>query len=119
VAPAVTPSKRDPFLDPAVKLAYHLCKVTFKDHHVFAYVPLTALATGSSGEQALARSNVDLVVCNPSMCVVAVIDVVRPETRADDAAKSDYLRSLGIRYLRFSANSMPKPEELRALLYRM
>src|SRR6185436_18762298 len=25
VAPAVTPSRRDPFLGPALKLAYHLC----------------------------------------------------------------------------------------------
>ena len=119
VAPAAPPSKRDPFLGPAVKLAYHLCKVTFKDHHVFAYVPLGALATNTSGEQALARSNVDLVVCNPSMSVMAAIDVIGPEARADDAAKSDYLRSLGIRYLRLAATSMPKPEELRALLYRM
>jgi hypothetical protein len=31
----------------------------------------------------------------------------------------DYLRSLGIRYLRLSPKTLPKPEEIRALLYRM
>ena len=118
-APASAPSKRDPFLGPAEKLAYYLCKTALKDHHVFAHVPLGMLSGDSKSDQALARGSVDLVVCNPAMTVVAAIDVIGPEGRAADAAKSDYLRSLGIRYLRWSARSPPKPEEVRALVYRM
>jgi len=60
-----------------------------------------------------------LSVCNPAMSVVAAIDVIGPDGRAPDARKADYLRSLGIRYLRLSAKSLPKPEEIQALLYRM
>jgi hypothetical protein len=119
VAPAAVPTKRDPFLAPAEKLAYYLCKTALKDHHVFVHVPLATLSANGMSDQAGALGSVDLVVCNPAMSVVAAIDVIGPGGRAPDAAKSDYLRSLGIRYLRWSASSPPKPQELHALLYRM
>ena len=119
-APAVTvPVRRDPFLGPAVKLGYYLCKTGLKDHHVFVHVQLAALAADSASDAALARGSVDLVVCNPAMSVVAAIDVIGPEAYTPDAMKADYLRSLGIRYLRLSAKTLPKPKEIRALLYRM
>jgi hypothetical protein len=119
-APAVTvPVKRDPFLGLAVKLGYYVCKTGLKDHHVFVHVQLAALAANSTGDAALARGSVDLVVCDPAMSVVAAIDVIGPEGHTSDATKADYLRSLGIRYLRLSAKTLPKPEEIRALLYRM
>jgi hypothetical protein len=50
---------------------------------------------------------------------VAAIDVIGPDGRATDTLKVDYLRSLGIRYLRLSASSLPRPEDIQALLYRM
>jgi len=119
-APAVTvPVRRDPFLGPAVKLGYYLCKTGLKDHHIFVHVQLAALAANSAGDAALARGSVDLVVCNPAMSVVAAIDMIGPEGRAPDTPKADYLRSLGIRYLRLSAKTLPKPQEIRALLYPM
>jgi hypothetical protein len=119
-APAVTvPVRRDPFLGPAVKLGYYLFKTGLKDHHVFVHVQLAALAANSTGDVASARSSVDLVVCNPAMSVVAAIDLIGPEGHTPDAKKADYLRSLGIRYLRLSAKTLPKPAEIRALLYRI
>jgi hypothetical protein len=119
-APAVTvPVRRDPFLGPAVKLGYYVCKTGLKDHHVFVHVQLAALAANSASDAALARGSVDLVVCNPAMSVVAAIDMIGPEGHTSDATKADYLRSLDIRYLRLSAKTLPKPEEIRALLYRM
>ena len=119
-APAVTvPVRRDHFLSGAVKLAFFVCKAGLKDHHVFAHVQLAALAADSASDAALARGSVDLVVCNPAMSVVAAIDVIGPEGHTSDATKADYLRSLGIRYLRLSAKALPKPAEIRALLYRI
>ncbi len=119
-APAVTaPVRRDPFLGAAVKLGYYLFKTGLKDHHVFVHVQLAALAANSAGDAASARGSVDLVVCNPAMSVVAAIDLIGPEGHATDATKADYLRSLGIRYLRLSAKTLPKREEIHALLYRM
>lgn len=119
-APAATvPVRRDQFLSGAVKLTYYVCKTGLKDHHVFAHVQLAAFAANAASDTALARGSVDLVVCNPAMAVVAAIDIIGPDGHTPDATKADYLRSLGIRYLRLSAKSLPKPEEIRALLYRM
>jgi hypothetical protein len=119
-APAVTvPVRRDQFLGGAVKLAYFLCKSGLKDHHVFAHVQLATLSATTVSDAGLARASIDLLVCNAEMSAVAAIDLIGPEGHATDTVKVDYLRSLGIRYLRLSAKTLPKPEEIRALLYRM
>lgn len=117
--PVRAPTKRDPFLDPAVRLVFYLCKTGLRDHHVFAHVPLATLSATGAEDIALARGSVDLLVCNREISIVAAIDVIGPEGRAPDAPKADYLRSLGIRYLRLSASSLPRPEDIQALLYRM
>ncbi len=119
-APAVTvPVRRDQFLSGAVKLTYYVCKTGLKDHHVFAHVRLATLSATAVSDAALARASIDLLVCNAELSAVAAIDVIGPDGHAPDATKADYLRSLGIRYLRLSAKSLPKPEEIQALLYRM
>ena len=119
-APAVTvPVRRDHFLSGAVKLAFFLCKSGLKDHHVFAHVQLATLSATAVSDAALARASIDLLVCNAEMSAVAAIDLIGPEGHATDTVKVDYLRSLGIRYLRLSAKTLPKPDEIRALLYRM
>ena len=119
-APAVTaPIRRDHFLSGAAKLAFFICKAGLKDHHIFAHVQLAALSTTEVSETALARASIDLLICNAEMSPVAAIDVIGPDGRVTDTLKVDYLRSLGIRYLRLSAKTLPKPEEIRALLYRM
>ena len=119
-APAViVPVRRDHFLSGAGKLAFLICKAGLKDHHIFAHVQLATLSTTGVSEAALARASIDLLVCNAEMSPVAAIDVIGPDGRVPDTLKVDYLRSLGIRYLRFSAKTLPKPEEIRALLYRM
>lgn len=118
-APAVTvPVRRDHFLSGAVKLAFFVCKSGLKDHHVFAHVQLATLSATGVSDAALARASIDLLVCNAEMSPVAAIDVIGVEARATDTPKIDYLRSLGIRYLRLSAKTLPKPGEIRALLYR-
>ena len=119
-APAVTvPIRQDHFLSGAAKLAFFICKAGLKDHHIFAHVQLATLSATAASDAALARASIDLLVCNAEMSAVAAIDVIGPEGSATDTLKVDYLRSLGIRYLRLSAKSLPKPEGIRALLYRM
>ena len=110
------PVKRDAFVSGATKLAYLACKTGLRDHHIFAHVPLSALSTGGTIGPALA---VDLLICNAAMSAVAAIDLIDAGSGAANAAKSDYLKVLGIRYLRLSAKSLPRPDELHALLYKM
>ena len=118
-APAPTqtaPTKRDAFVSGSTKLVYLACKTGLRDHHIFAHVPLSALSTGGAIDPALA---VDLLICNAAMSAVAAIDLIDSGNGAANAAKSDYLKALGIRYLRLSAKSLPRPNELHALLYKM
>jgi len=113
------PVKREAFVSGATKLAYLACKTGLRDHHIFAHVPLSALSTGGAIDPALARTNVDLLICNAAMSAVAAIDLIDAVNGAANAAKSDHLKALGIRYLRMSAKSLPRPDELHALLYKM
>ncbi len=110
--------RREMFLSGATKLAYYVCKSGLRDHHVFAHVQLQALCTGKLDAQ-LAGAEISLLVCNAGMSIVAAIDVTGPEAPAGDAAKAECLRTLGIRYLKLSPKSLPKPEDIRTLLYRM
>ena len=110
--------RREAFLSGATKLAYYVCKSGLRDHHVFAHVQLQALCTGKLDAQ-LAGAEISLLVCNAGMSIVAAIDVTGPEAPAGDGAKADCLRTLGIRYLKLSPKSLPKPEDIRTLLYRM
>ena len=114
-APAA-PVKRDAFVSGSAKLAYLACKAGLRDHHVFAHVPLSALSMGGVN---IPASTVDLLICNAAMAAVAAIDLTDMEGAAHGAAKSEYLKALGIRYLRLSAKSLPRPDELHALLYKM
>jgi hypothetical protein len=122
-APA-TPVKRDAFVSGSTKLAYLACKTGLRDHHIFAHVPLSALSTGGAIDPALSRTDVDLLICNAAMSAVAAIDLIDSGlidagNGAVNATKADHLKVLGIRYLRLSAKSLPRPDELHALLYKM
>ena len=113
------PAKRDAFVSGSTKLAYLACKTGLRDHHIFAHVQLSALSTGGAIDPALARTGVDLLICNAAMSAVAAIDLIDAGNVPVNAAKSDHLKALGIRYLRLSAKSLPRPDELHALLYKM
>ena len=111
--------KRESFISGARKLVYLVCRSGLRDHHIFAAVPLHALSTGGAIEPALALDTVDLLVCNAAMAPVAVIDIIDATSGPANAAKTAHLKSLGVRYLRLSAKSMPRPDALHALIYKM
>jgi hypothetical protein len=117
--PPPAAAKREPFLSGQVKLGYYLCKSGLRDHHVFVHVQIGTLYSSGAPDPAISRATVDLLVCNAQLSAVAAIDLIVPGTPQPDPAKSDSLKSLGIRYLRLSTKSLPKPEELHTLLYRM
>jgi hypothetical protein len=114
--PSIALTKRDAFVSGSTKLVYLACKIGLRDHHIFAHVPLSALSTGGAIDPAL---TIDLLICNAAMSAVAAIDLIDAGTGAASAAKSDHLKALGIRYLGLSAKSLPRPDELHALLYKM
>ncbi|MEQ1881218.1 MAG: hypothetical protein ABL878_09635 [Burkholderiales bacterium] len=117
--PYAPPQVRNPFLSAEVKLAYLLCRTGLRDHHVFPNLPLSALCTHGNVEVSLSRAAIDLLICNPQMTPVAAIDIVGAQPLLPETAKVEFLKSLGVRYLRLSAKSLPKADALHGLLYKM
>lgn len=105
------------FLSGAVKVAYLSFRSGLRDHHVFVHVDMTKLA-GYRHEAGATRATLDLLVCDAQMKPVAGIDIVGAEPGLADSTKQSQLRALDIRYLRLSVKSLPKPDAIRALLYR-
>jgi hypothetical protein len=107
------PRRPGALLRPEVKLAYLSLRAGLRDHHVFPNVPIADLGHGD------APGRVDLIVSGPDFMTVAAIDVsAGAGAAANDTDKVAFLRAAGIRYLRLNARAMPKPDELKTLLYR-
>jgi hypothetical protein len=117
--PSSTSAAGEGFLSGTTKLAYLACKAGLRDHHVFAHVRLSALGREGAIEAPLAAASVDLLICNAALSAVAAIDLIDAASGPADALKSDYLKTLGIRYLRLSAKSLPRPGDWHALLYKL
>lgn len=130
-APAVVPAAgaaavRERFLGQQETLLYLLLKTGLPDHEIFASVSLAAVmalpASGGEREQQLRRLapyQLDFVVCDKSMRVVAVVDI---ETAGGaDAAgiqqfKADYLKRAGVRLVRVNPAAMPRRDQVRSLV---
>ena len=111
-APAATPLPAAPstLLRPDVKLAYLTFRSGLRDHHVFPNIRLGDLGFG------VAVGTVDLLVCNSDFKYVAAVDVYTGE-KPDDHPKSMFLSRAGINHLILSIKAMPKPAQLRELIY--
>lgn len=126
VPAAAAAAARERFLGQHETLLYLLLKTGLPDHEIFANVSLASVvalpASGGEREQQvrrLAPYQLDFVVCDKSMHVVAVVDL---ETAGGaDAAgihqfKADYLKRAGIRLVRVNPAAMPRREQVRALV---
>lgn len=124
-APA-QPVAAERFLGKAESLLYYLLKSGLPDAEVFAGVSL-ARVLGVAGnsrdrEQQLRRLSqyqLDFVVCDKAMRVVAVVEV---ETAAgagaagDQRFKSDMLKQAGIRVVRINPAELPRREQIGAIV---
>ena len=108
--PRPSPTATGNLLRPEVKLAYLTFRSGLRDHHVFVNVRLGDLGYGT------AVGTIDLLVCNNSFDYVAAIDVCVTDP-PEDIAKATFLRNAGLRHLTIRARQMPKPGELRSLIY--
>lgn len=107
---AAGPPASRALLRPEVKLAYLSLRAGLRDHHVFPNIPLSDLAEGNM------PGRTDLVVCAASFEIVAAIDVSTGPS-ASEPGREEFLRAAGIRHLHINVKAMPRPGELRGLLY--
>ena len=129
-APAATapppPAATQRFLGQAESLLYYLLKAGLPDCEVFAGVSLARVVNGPGDgrdreEQVrrLSQYQLDFVICDKSMRVVAVVDVesaAGAETAGDQRFKSDILRQTGIRLVRVNPAALPRREQIPALI---
>ena len=117
-AVAAAGKARAAFLSGPAKLAFLVLKAGLPDHHIFAHTSVSALIDANA-VPALANLPIDLLVCSKELAIVAAVDL---STGAQSDAlvareKEQRLRGAGIRYLRFAPDALPKPVDVRALVY--
>jgi len=110
VSPVNAAAATKTLLRPEVKLAYLTFRSGLRDHHVFVNVRLGDLGFGT------AVGKVDLLVCDPGFNYLAAVDVCVTDP-PEDIAKATFLRHAGLRHLTLRTREMPKPGQLRALIY--
>jgi hypothetical protein len=126
LAAAPTPGKPPgPFLQGPAKVLFLVLKAALPDHHVFVYARLTDVIKPigkpltPQGRAQFAQSRMDFVVCNKTLNVVALLDI-SDGTRPDDPIKQHLqpqLAAAGIRYVRVATDALPKPAEVKQLVY--
>ena len=113
------------FLHGPAKVLYLVLKASLPDHHVFVYTRLTDVIKPigkpmtPQGRAQFAQSRMDFVVCNQALNVVALLDI-SDGTRPDDPMKQHLqpqLAAAGIRYVRVAPTALPKPAEVRTLIF--
>lgn len=125
-ASAALPAAAQRFLGQAESLLYYLLKSGLPDFEVFAGVSL-ARVVGASGEgrereqqlRRLAQYQLDFVICDKSMQVVAVVEVESAAgagPAGDQRFKSDLLKQAGIRLVRINPAALPQRGQIRTLI---
>jgi hypothetical protein len=130
-APATAPTAqapvkaRDVFLAGAAKVFFLVLRAGLPDHHIFAnarladVIQLAGQPTTPQARAQLAQARIDFVVCNKELAIVALIDLV-DSARSDDALKralEPQFSNGGVRYVRFAPGAIPKPAEIRSVVY--
>jgi hypothetical protein len=111
------PRARAAYIEGAKKVMYLVLKSGLPDHHVFANCGVADLfEAGAALPPALSHARADLVVCRSDLRPVAVVEVGAPVDALKRALEAQ-LTVAGIRYVRVEPPALPKPAQVRALIY--
>lgn len=119
--PAATATRRDRFLSPTETLVYYLLRTGMPGYEVFPRASLAsvvAVAPGVAGSPPAASDTQDLdfVVCDKSMHIVAAIRLAGRPAGPDSARVEQSLAAAGIRLVTIDPKALPKREALGALI---
>ena len=126
-SPAAVLTRRARILTDAQRMLFLALRVALPEHLIMAHVRIVDLLDLPQGSaalehdvrlRALARERLDFVVCDSDLVPVAAIVLYAAgiDQVPDERAKVEALRELGVRFLRFRADSVPRPAEVRNLV---
>jgi len=115
------PPARERFLDQRETLLYRLLKVGIPDHEIFANVSLASVAGGRNEQEMrrLAQYQVNFVVCDKNMRVVAAVEFEQAgggQALGDLHFKTECLKSAGINLVRVNPAALPRRDDIRGLV---
>jgi len=122
-----TLTRRFRILTDTQRTLYLGLRAALPEHTIMAHIRIVDLldlpAAGAAREhetrvRELLRERLDFVVCNSDLVPVAGLVLYDSSTDRvpDERIKVESLRELGVRFLRFRADNLPGPAELRALV---
>jgi hypothetical protein len=129
--PATTQSVQPPvkvrevFLAGAAKVLFLVLRAGLPDHHIFAntrladVIQLSGQPTTPQARAHFAQGRIDFIVCDKNLSIIALIDLI-DGARPDDALKralEPQFATGAVRYLRVASNAIPKPVDVRQLVY--
>lgn len=122
-APALRIGRHERFLSQPETLMYYLLKAALADHEVFPRVSLASVIETPENpfppEQSArrpAQDNLDFVVCNKSLRVVAVVQLHGPPAGPWADLVSRRLNAAGIKVVRVDPTALPRREQVRSLI---
>ena len=124
-AAAAVVARRERFLSQSETLLYYVLKAGLPGHEVFPRVRLASLlgapehASGQALElhQRIARHDLDFVVCDKSMRVIAAIQLNGHAPIQGKELVSQWLNAAGIRLVIVRPDAPPRREQVHALIY--
>lgn len=129
-AAANTPAKlvrRPRFLTDTQRLLYLVLRSAMPDYTLMANVRIVDLLDGTTDASSVDRSprlrellhaRIDFIVCSTDLVPIAALVIYDAGITAvpDESAKVDVLRELGIKFMRFRADRLPRPSEVRGIV---
>ncbi|RPI46098.1 MAG: DUF2726 domain-containing protein [Betaproteobacteria bacterium] len=127
-AASATLARKPRLLSEHQRLLYLLLRAALPDYVIMASIRIADLVEPPVGQLAkpelearmrrLLLERADCVVCDNDLVPLAALVVYENavEKVPDEHIKVDALRELGVKFLRFRADSLPRPAEMRALV---
>lgn len=108
------------------RLLYLVLRTALNDHVVMVNIRIADLVDGDAGPaygeretklRLLLQERLDCIVCSNDLVPLAAAMIYDATSGVpDERVKAEALRELGVRFLRFRADTLPKPAEMRALV---
>lgn len=121
-----TLQRRPRLLEENQRLLYLVVRAAMTDHVIMANIRIADLidldaspdyAERGTKMRLLLQERIDCIVCTNDLAPVAALMIYDAATGIpEERVKTDTLRELGMKFLRFRSDNLPRPAEMRGLI---